>query len=129
MGKISGFVGGITGGIKKFFGIKSPSTVMADEVGKWIPAGLAEGIEDNVKSFIASVTGLTDLTTGAMASELAMTSSMSLANSTTGGIEVEKGINKQPVHLNLNIGGQVFRAFVEDISNEQGRITDLELQF
>ena len=129
MGKISGFVGGITGGIKKFFGIKSPSTVMADEVGKWIPAGLAEGIEDNVKPVTDAMNDLTDLTTGAMASELAMTSSMSLANSTTGGIEVEKGINKQPVHLNLNIGGQVFRAFVEDISNEQGRITDLELQF
>lgn len=129
LGKIKGFVGGITGGIKKFFGIKSPSTVMADEVGQWIPAGLAEGIEDNVKPVTDAMNDLTDLTTGTMTSELAMTSSMSLANSTTGGIEVEKGINKQPVHLNLNIGGQVFRAFVENISNEQGKITDLELQF
>ncbi|MDU5081995.1 hypothetical protein [uncultured Tissierella sp.] len=47
--KISGFVGDITSGIKDFFGIKSPSKVMADEVGKWLPMGLAVGIEDNIK--------------------------------------------------------------------------------
>lgn len=30
-------------------GIHSPSTVMRDEVGKWIPAGVAVGIKDNAK--------------------------------------------------------------------------------
>jgi len=49
LGKISGFVGDITSGIKNFFGISSPSKVMANEVGKWLPLGLAEGIEDNIK--------------------------------------------------------------------------------
>ena len=49
LGKISGFVGDITSGIKDFFGISSPSKVMANEVGKWLPLGLAEGIEDNIK--------------------------------------------------------------------------------
>ena len=47
--KIKGFVGDITSGIKDFFGISSPSKVMADEVGQWLPLGLAEGIEDNIK--------------------------------------------------------------------------------
>lgn len=91
LGKISGFVDGITGGIKKFFGIKSPSKVMADEVGKWIPEGLAEGIEDNVKPVTDAMNDLTDLTTGTMTSELAMTSSMSGSayNSST----PQKGIN------------------------------------
>ena len=45
--KIKGFVDGILGGIKSFFGIKSPSKVMRDEIGKWIPSGLAVGIEAN----------------------------------------------------------------------------------
>lgn len=36
------------GGIKKFLGIESPSRVFAEEVGKWIPAGIAVGIEDNI---------------------------------------------------------------------------------
>ena len=33
---------------KGWLGISSPSKVMRDEVGKWIPAGIAEGIENNV---------------------------------------------------------------------------------
>lgn len=32
---------------RQALGIKSPSTVMRDMVGKWIPAGIAEGIEEN----------------------------------------------------------------------------------
>lgn len=35
-------------GVKSFFGIHSPSKLMADEVGKFIPAGIAVGIEDNM---------------------------------------------------------------------------------
>ena len=35
--------------VKSFFGIKSPSKLMADTIGKYIPLGMAEGIEDNAK--------------------------------------------------------------------------------
>lgn len=41
---VSGFIEGVKEGLK----IGSPSKVMADEVGKWIPAGIAVGIEDNM---------------------------------------------------------------------------------
>ena len=34
--------------VKDFFGIKSPSKLMRDEIGAFIPAGIAEGIEDNI---------------------------------------------------------------------------------
>ena len=34
--------------VKKFFGIHSPSRVMRDQVGKMIPAGMAEGVEDGM---------------------------------------------------------------------------------
>lgn len=40
----------ITGGIKKVLGISSPSKVMRDQVGRWIPAGIAEGIEREEKT-------------------------------------------------------------------------------
>lgn len=39
---------------KAALGIASPSKVMADEVGQWIPAGMAEGIEDNLAPIRAS---------------------------------------------------------------------------
>ena len=48
--KIKSFGESVLGGIKKFFGIKSPSKVMRDEVGKWLPAGLAEGVTRNTKT-------------------------------------------------------------------------------
>lgn len=45
--KVSGFVDGIIGGIKGFFGIKSPSKVFA-EMGKMNMQGLAKGFMDSV---------------------------------------------------------------------------------
>jgi hypothetical protein len=34
--------------MKKFLHISSPSKVMRDQVGKWIPAGVAQGMTDNM---------------------------------------------------------------------------------
>lgn len=47
-GKIKGWVGNVTKFIKNLFGIKSPSTVMRDEVGRYIAQGVAVGIEENI---------------------------------------------------------------------------------
>lgn len=58
IGKIEGFGDGILDGIKDFFGINSPSKLMADEVGKWIPEGIAVGIEKNAKSALNSMKDL-----------------------------------------------------------------------
>lgn len=46
--KIKGFSSNILNGIKNFFGIHSPSTVMA-EVGGYMAEGLAEGLEDKTE--------------------------------------------------------------------------------
>lgn len=46
--KIKGFGKSIMDGIKGFFGIKSPSKRMANEVGRYISEGLAKGVVDNV---------------------------------------------------------------------------------
>lgn len=43
---VIGLASGGLDGIKNFFGIASPSKVMRDEVGKFIPLGLAEGITE-----------------------------------------------------------------------------------
>ena len=50
IGKIQGFGESVLGGIKSFFGIESPSTVMRDEVGAMLDEGLAEGLTDNADS-------------------------------------------------------------------------------
>lgn len=38
----------LVGGVKEWLGIESPSKVFANQVGKWIPAGIAEGINDGM---------------------------------------------------------------------------------
>lgn len=43
--KLRGWVDGVVGWIKDFFGINSPSKVFADEVGKFIPPGITLGVE------------------------------------------------------------------------------------
>lgn len=47
MNKISGFADNIVSGIKGFFGIHSPSTVMRDQVGKYLAEGVSVGWEKN----------------------------------------------------------------------------------
>lgn len=47
--KIRGFGDSVLGGLKKFFGIESPSKVMANVVGKNLALGIGKGFEDNIK--------------------------------------------------------------------------------
>ena len=45
--QISGFVGDVTGWLKSFFKIKSPSRLMRDEIGRYISEGIGVGITEN----------------------------------------------------------------------------------
>lgn len=62
--KISGFVGNVTSWLQDFFGIESPSKLMRDEVGKWLPEGIAVGIDKNAKSVLSSMKDLATATVG-----------------------------------------------------------------
>ena len=57
--KIKGWVGNVTKFIKNLFGIHSPSTVMRDQVGKYLALGIGEGFTDEMKyvakSMVAAV--------------------------------------------------------------------------
>ena len=57
--KIGGFVNSVVGGFLDGFKINSPSKIMRDEVGKWIPEGIAVGIDKNAKSVLSSIKDLT----------------------------------------------------------------------
>lgn len=61
IGKIQGFGDSVLGGIKSFFGIKSPSRVFRDEVGAMLAEGMAKGIEENAN---APLDAMADLSSG-----------------------------------------------------------------
>jgi hypothetical protein len=50
IGKIKGFGDSVLGGIKKFFGIASPSKVMEKEVGVYLAQGIGQGFADEMQS-------------------------------------------------------------------------------
>lgn len=52
-------------GIKKFFGINSPSRLMRDQIGRFIPEGLAVGIEANADSVTDAMNDLSNMTVDA----------------------------------------------------------------
>lgn len=45
---------GIVNGFKSFFGIHSPSRLMADEIGEYLPAGIDEGMKDAMPALLSS---------------------------------------------------------------------------
>lgn len=58
--KVQEFAGNIVKNIKSALGIHSPSTVFRDEVGKWIPEGIAVGIKADTDSALKALDVMND---------------------------------------------------------------------
>lgn len=85
--------------IKSALGIASPSKVMRDQVGKWIPSGLAVGIKANTKPLTDAMHSLSGLTTESLQTDLQLTGNAlrmpasvaaQPALTTTGGISLDQ---------------------------------------
>ena len=55
----------ILSGVMSFFKIGSPSRLMAEEVGRWIPAGIAEGIQANMGVLTDTISSMDNMTLNA----------------------------------------------------------------
>lgn len=121
MDKVKGFIGGIVNAAKSVLGIKSPSKVFAD-IGKFVDLGLAEGISNNLKP----VTNAMDELQAETNRDFAMRANFRVS---TNKDQFKKDTTTQPIQLNLNIGGQSFKAFVDNISQEQNKQISLEMAY
>lgn len=76
--RIKEFVGNVTSFIKKMFKIGSPSKLMANEVGQWIPKGIGVGIEANTKDVTQAMNDIQKqiMTTFQVSPQLANSSSL-----------------------------------------------------
>ena len=63
--KLKEIAGNAFSGIKKFFGIESPSKLMRDQIGRYIPEGIAVGIEANADSVTDAMNELSNMTVDA----------------------------------------------------------------
>lgn len=57
---MKGMIGNIVEWAKEILGIHSPSKVFANKIGKWIPAGIAVGIEDNLGVIHSAMNSVSD---------------------------------------------------------------------
>ena len=64
IGKIQSFGENVLGGIKRFFGIASPSKVMRDQVGRDLARGVGVGIEENADEALDPMDDLVSEMTG-----------------------------------------------------------------
>ena len=69
LNKIKGFGKSVITGFAKAFGIGSPSKLMADEIGQWIPKGISVGIMANADSITKTMQDIEDLTLGAFGNQ------------------------------------------------------------
>ena len=60
IGKIKSFGGAVLKGLKDFFGIKSPSTVMRDIIGANLALGVAEGVDRNADKAVDAMQDMAD---------------------------------------------------------------------
>ena len=64
--QIKSWVGNVTDFLKKLFKIGSPSKLMADEIGQWLPSGVGVGVMDNAKSLYSAIDTVSDEATKRM---------------------------------------------------------------
>lgn len=129
--KIKGFLGGIVGGIKSFFGIKSPSRLFKNEIGKYLPLGLAEGVENNLKPVSKAMDEMEKLTTEDFNSDVTFGTNLlnrakSYAQSGLVSMKEELSLNAE---FDVNIAGQSLGKFTKIISKEKDKQDELEFAY
>jgi phage-related protein len=89
--------------IKNFFKIGSPSKLMADEIGKQIPAGIAVGIEANEDSVLKAMNDLSAITAGAFNADF-QASTPASETTNLGGVTINingEGLNSREIALEV----------------------------
>ena len=90
---------------KSFLGIGSPSKLFRDEVGQWIPHGIADGVTRYASVAQKAVSDLSDSLTGT--AHTAVTGSLSLAGSGLTAVGSGSGAGGGGVNLTLDLRGAV----------------------
>ena len=117
--KVADLAGSIVGKFKSVFGIKSPSRLFRDEIGKQLSAGIGVGFEDELSNVYKDMEKAINLETEKMS-----------ANVQTGNV-YNNIMNTTPVQVNgtytsrLEVNGEVLAEVVNDVNDKK----DLQYMF
>lgn len=113
--------------VKSYLGIKSPSRVMRDEVGKMIGAGMAEGIDrstrDAVKAASNSARRVLGAYDGSLMAYLPTPSELSSKLDISANHKLS-GIDNRQIPVNVQIDGNTLLSFVIDGVNGKSFMTN-----
>lgn len=114
--KIKGFGKSILGGIKKIFGIGSPSKEMA-YFGEMLDAGLAQGIEGNTRPITNAIDDITTMTSKGFSNTIGVTSAVDM-NSTASGMDsllaMVAALTEKVDHLQVYLDGDLLVGGISD---------------
>ena len=112
--KIKGFGESVLNGIKKIFGIHSPSRVFRDEVGKNLALGLGEGFTEEMNALTKDMSNAipTDFEVNGM-----LNTSTNGIGGSNGIYNLLESIANRPLILNIN-GREFARVTAQDMSIE-----------
>lgn len=131
MKKLKEWCGSIIDGIKAWFGIESPSKVMADEVGKYMAEGIGVGFNKTMPSVIKAMEDKLSMVTEAMQTELSfgdipqiqgneiISENQYITRNYNNTIETIR--QPQSVELVLD-GTKLARAMIQPLDNEYNRL-------
>lgn len=125
MSNVKSFFSGIVDGAKSALGIRSPSKVFAEEVGKWIPPGIGEGIDKNMPDLASETEDELDKLVRKMQATVSVeTGKIELEKTATQTYKVEKenGQSFDDSKTEVNISGEI-HTHVELDGEEVGNST------
>ena len=111
---------GLVGGVKDLLGIESPSKVFANQVGQWIPAGIAEGISSGMDVLNKEIDAMTSDMIQTAISPTVMSTAMTAP--TYEGVTIDQGsdqTNRPVIELLTEIARSV-RQPIEVVQNDRG---------
>lgn len=95
--RIRGWVGNVTSFLKNLFKIGSPSKLMRDEIGRWLPRGIAVGFDQTMPEAERDMQSAIDAALGSLKTDVALSTANivnpSVLNDAVGGLAPSGGSN------------------------------------
>ena len=119
--------------IRSALEIHSPSRVVA-KITRWVPMGMVEGMKDTAGKAINYAGNMANKVADSINYAITPVSLKSDINSIginrhdiiSGEVKKEYDFSKRPMNLNLQLGNNSFRQFVEDVNNVNSQIIQLD---
>ncbi|MDM7543686.1 tape measure protein [Lactococcus lactis] len=128
------FIGGIGDWIKKHKGPIRVDRKLLTPAGNAIMTGLNSGLTGGFRNVQSNVSGMGDMIANAINSDYSVdiganvaAANRSISSQVSHDVNLNQG--KQPASFTVKLGNQIFKAFVDDISNAQGQAINLNMGF